>query len=87
MADEYSFCTERRSTAIVRDDVILAHTDCQEMDPCPIRAFFRRKAILFWQTCPKSNSPCRATSTRQKSRSSPCRSAILKKIALIGHAE
>ena len=25
MADECSFCAERRSTAIVRDDVILAH--------------------------------------------------------------
>ena len=53
MADEYSFCTERRSTAIVRDDVISAHTDCKEMELCPIRAFFRRKAILFGQTCPK----------------------------------
>ena len=53
MADECSFCAERRSTAIVRDDVILAHTDCKEMDLCPIRAFFQRKAILFWQTCPK----------------------------------
>ena len=53
MADEYSFCTERRSTAIVRDDVILAHTDCKEMDLCPIRPFFQRKAILFGQTCTK----------------------------------
>ena len=53
MADECSFCTERRSTVIVRDNVILAHTDCKEMDLCPIRAFFQRKAILFWQTCPK----------------------------------
>jgi len=53
MADEYSFCTEQHSTAIVRDDVILAHSDCKEMDLCPIRAFFQRKAILFWQTCPK----------------------------------
>ena len=69
MADECSFCAERRSTAIVRDDLILAHTDCREMDPCPIRAFFQRKAILFWQTCPKSNSLCVATSARQKSRS------------------
>jgi len=42
-ADECSFCTEHRSTAIIRDDV----------DLCPIRAFFQRKAILFWQTCPK----------------------------------
>ena len=53
MADECSFCAERRSTAIVRDDVILAHTDCKEMDLCPIRAFFRRKAFLFWQICLK----------------------------------
>ena len=43
MADECSFCAERRSTAIVRDDVILAHTNCKEMDLCPIRAFFKEK--------------------------------------------
>ena len=47
MADECSFCADRRSTAIVRDDVILAHTDGKEMDLFPIGAFFRRKAILF----------------------------------------
>jgi len=47
MADECSFCAERRSTANVRDDVILAYTDCKEMDLCPIRVFFQRKAILF----------------------------------------
>ena len=70
MADECSFCAERRSTAIVRDDVILAHTDCREMDPCPIRAFFQRKAMLFFdKPAPKSNSPCPATSPWQKSRS------------------
>ena len=64
MADECSFCAERRSTAIVRDDVILAHTDCREMDPCPIRAFFQRKAILFWQTCPKVKFAVPCTSWR-----------------------
>ena len=53
MAYECSFCAERRSTAIVRDVVILAHIDCKEMDLCPIRAFFQRKAMLFWQTCLK----------------------------------
>ena len=53
MADKCSLCAERRSTAIVRDDVILAHNNCKEIDLCPIRAFFQRKAILFWQTCPK----------------------------------
>ena len=47
MADECSFCAERRSTAIVRDDVILVHTDCKGTDLCPIRAFFQRNAILF----------------------------------------
>ena len=52
MADKCSFCAEWCSTAIIRD-VILAHTDCKEMALCPIRAFFQRKAILFWQTCPK----------------------------------
>jgi len=53
MADECSFCAEWHSIAIVRDDVILAHTDCKEMDVCRIRAFFRRKAFLFWQICPE----------------------------------
>jgi len=53
LADEYSFCAERHSTTIVRDDVILAHTDCKQMGLSPIRAFFQGKAILFWQTCPK----------------------------------
>ena len=51
---------------IVRDDVILAHTDCKEIGLCPIRAFFQRKDILFDKPAPKSNSPCLATSTRQK---------------------
>jgi len=54
MADECSFCVEQCSTAIVGDDVILAqHTGCKEMDLCPIRVFFRRKALLFLQTCPE----------------------------------
>jgi len=61
MADECSFCTERRSTAIIRDNVILAHTNCKEMDLCPIRAFFQRKAILFDEPAPKLNSLCLAT--------------------------
>ena len=87
MADECSFCAERRSTAIVRDDVILAHSDCKEMDLCPIRALFQRKAILFDKTAPKSNSSCLATSTRQKSRSFSLWVRYFKKIALIGHAE
>jgi len=63
MADECSFCAERRSTAIIQNDAILAHTDCKEMDLCPIRAFFQRKAILSDKPAPKSNSPCLATST------------------------
>jgi len=53
MADKYSFCTEWRSTIIVQVDVILAHTNCKEMDPFLIRAFFQRKAILFCQTYPQ----------------------------------
>ena len=87
MADEYSFCTERRSTAIVRDDVILAHTDCKEMDLCPIRAFFRRKAILFWQTCPKVKFAVSSYfySTKKSLVSGWVR--YFKKIALIGHTE
>ena len=40
MADECSFCTEQCSTAIIQVNVVLAHTDCNEMDLCPIRAFF-----------------------------------------------
>jgi len=55
MADEYSFCTEQYSTAIVRDDVILAHTDCKEMDLCPIRVFvffFLEKAFFFLTNLP-----------------------------------
>jgi len=36
MADECSFWAERHSMAIIRD-VILVHTDCKEMDLCPIR--------------------------------------------------
>ena len=67
MADEYSFCTEQHSTAIVQDDVILAHTNCKEMDLCPIRAFFSEKSHPFFdKPAPKSNSPCLATSTRPK---------------------
>ena len=37
---------EWHSAAIVRD-VILAHTDRKEMELCPIRVFFQRKAFLF----------------------------------------
>jgi len=55
MADECSFWAERHSMAIIRD-VILVHTDCKEMDLCPIRVFFRRKAFRFWQTWPKIKS-------------------------------
>jgi len=40
--------------AIIRDDVILAHTNCKKMDLCPIRAFFQRKAILFLTNLPQS---------------------------------
>jgi len=39
MVDKCSFCAEWHSIAIVRDNVILAHTDCKEMDVCSIRAF------------------------------------------------
>jgi len=47
MADECIFCAEWCSTAIIRDDVILAHTDCKEMDLCPIRVFFEEKPSFF----------------------------------------
>ena len=78
MVDECSFCAEWHSTAIVWDDVILAHTDCKEMDLCPIRAFFRRKAFPFWQICPKVkiNLLCLLD---EKVAHSPCGSAILEK--------
>ena len=51
IADQCSFCAERRSTAIVQDDLILAHTDCKGM-PYQ-RVFFFEESPLFWQTCPK----------------------------------
>jgi len=54
MADECSFCAERRSTVIVRDDVILAHTDYKEMDLCPIRTFFQKKSLPFFDNLPQS---------------------------------
>jgi len=71
-------------TAIVWDDVILAHTECKEMDLCPIRV---RKAFLFDKPAPKSNLPCLATSTQWKSCLFSVWVRYLKQIALIGHAE
>ena len=53
MVDKCSFCTHQRSTAIIRDDMLLAHSDCKEKDLWPFRVFFQREAFLFWQTCPK----------------------------------
>jgi len=54
MADECSFCTKGRSTAIVRDDVILAYTDCKEMDLCPIRALLPASCTRSaWPAGPK----------------------------------
>ena len=50
MADEYSFCREQCSTTIAQDDVILAHTNCKEMDLCPIRAFFFGEKFLPFLT-------------------------------------
>ena len=88
--NECRFCADWRSTAIVRDDVILVHTDCKEIDLCPIRALFQRKAILFFffdKPAQISKSPCLATSIRQKSRSFSLWVRCFKKIALVGHAE
>ena len=33
-ADKCSFCAEWHSTAVVQDDMNLAHTDCKEMSLC-----------------------------------------------------
>jgi len=81
MAYECSFCAEWHSTAIVQDDVILAHTDGKEMDLCPIRAFFWRKAFLFWQICPKVKFTLSSYFywTKKSLVCSPCGSAILEK--------
>jgi len=32
---------------IVRDDVILAHTDCKQMDLLPYRSVFSKKSLPF----------------------------------------
>ena len=49
MVDKCSFCTERCSTAIVQDDLVLAKTDYKRWTCAPIRAFLRRKPFFFWQ--------------------------------------
>ena len=89
MADECSFCAEQRSTAIVRDDVILAHTYCKEMDLCLSlsECFFEEKASFFDKSAPKSNSPCLAASTGRKSRSFSVWVHYFRKITLIGYTE
>ena len=80
MVDECSFCVEQCSTAIFRDDVILAqHTDRKEMDLCPIRVSFRRKALLFLQTCPEVKFAVSSLLLlEEKVARSPCGSAISK---------
>ena len=88
MAYECSFCAERHSTAIVQDNVILAHTDCEEVDLCPIRAFFQRKAILFCQTCPKVKFAVSSYFYSTKKLLILLVGPLFKKkITLIGHAE
>ena len=80
MADECSFCAERRSTAIVRDNVILAHTDCKEMDLCPIRAFFSKKSLPFLTNLPQSQIHLvKLLLLDEKVARSACGSAILEK--------
>jgi len=61
MVDECRFCAERRSTAIVRDDVILAHTDCKEMD-MPYQSVFSKKSHLFLTNLLQNSEPTRRTS-------------------------
>ena len=71
------FEAEQHSTAIVQDDLILAHTDCKIKSSwtmrwtcAPIRVFFSNKRPSFFdKLVRKSNSPCLATSTHWKSRS------------------
>jgi len=81
MADECSFCAERCSTAIIRDDMIFAHTDCKEMNLCPIRAFFFfKKRHPFLTNLPQSQIRLvYLLLLDEKVARSPCGSAILEK--------
>ena len=55
MVDECSFCIEQRSTVIVQDNLILAHTDCIEMDLHPIGVFFFfEEKLSFLTNLPQS---------------------------------
>ena len=48
------FCAEQCSTAIVQF-MILTHTDCKEMDLCPIRGYiFVKKSLPFLTNLPQS---------------------------------
>jgi len=47
MTSECSSCTELWPAVIDGDTFVLVHTDCKEMDLCPIRECFQRKAFLF----------------------------------------
>ena len=54
MAYKCSFCTEWHSTAMVRDDVILAHTDCKRWT-CALSERFSKKSLPFFdKSAPKS---------------------------------
>ena len=54
MPDKCCFCAEWCFTAFIWDGFILAHTDCKEMDLCPIGVFFPKKSLPFLT----NRSPC-----------------------------
>ena len=57
MAAECSFCAERCSTEIVQNELVLAHTDCKEMDLCLLECFLEQSLPFFDRPAPKLNSP------------------------------
>jgi len=66
---------DKCSFSAVQDDFILAHTECKEMDLCPIRAFFPKKPSFltnFYLT--KMSLVLRV-------------GLLLKKVTPIGHTE
>ena len=52
-----AWCSIAWSTAIVQEDLVLAHTDCKKMDLHPIRAFFEEKPSVLNKPAPKLKSP------------------------------
>ena len=75
MGNECSFCTERYSTAIVRDDLVLAKLTAR-VDLYPYQSILLKKAFLFDKPAPKLNSPYLVTLLDEKAACSLYWSAI-----------